>query len=576
MLMSMSSDVKADIILYNGKIVTVEDTLGIGEAVAIKDDRFIGVGSTREIKNFEGTNTEIMDLEGKTVTPGFIDGHAHMDREGLKFLYPSLSGAKSISDLLKIIEQEVKRRKPGEWIVTMPFGEYPFYFGTESPDFFSEKRFPNRYDLDRVSPENPVYIRGIWFYWRKTFPIVSIANSYALRLAGINGKTSPPYKGLEIVKDEKTGEPTGVFKERDQPATLEFSLMKVVPRFTHEDRVAGLKDSMRRYNAVGTTSIYEGHGISSETLRAYKELWEKDEMTVRCYLVLSPAWDAVPGGEIQEVLRDWAAYASGVGFGDYMLKVGGIWTSVGNPITDKIRRVERPYTGWAGFGVDQSLPPERGSLDDLIFAAANAGLRANAITFTAPELEGYLEALERTNEKIPIDKGRFVLQHLTYVSEAQQKRIKRLGIVPTMLPGIILVSGSEMVKGKSEDQSDQYIPLKSFLEKDVPFILGTDNKPINPLSPFWAAISRKDQKTGKTIGRKQKISREDALKAITIHGAYLTFEENIKGSIVPGKLADLVILSEDILSCPEHKIEEIKVLRTMVGGKFVYSEGMED
>jgi predicted amidohydrolase YtcJ len=381
---------------------------------------------------------------------------------------------------------------------------------------------------------------------------------------------------LEIVKDEKTGEPTGVFKEWDQPATLEFTLMKVVPRFTHEERVTGLKDSMRRYNAVGTTSIYEGHGISSETLRAYKALWEKDEMTVRCYLVLSPAWDAVPGGEIQEVLRDWAAYASGVGFGDYMLKVGGIWTSVGNPITDKIRRVERPYTGWAGFGVDQSLPPERGSLDDLIFATVSNGLRVNAITFTTDVLESYLEALERINEKIPISKRRFVLQHLTYVSGVQRKRIKKLGIVPTVIPGNILVSGSELVKGKRVDELDQYIPLKSFLEMDVPFILGTDNKPINPLIPFWAVISRKDQKTGETVGVKQKISREDALRALTINGAYLTFEEKVKGSIVPGKLADLVILSEDILSCPENKIEEIKVLRTMVGGKFVYSEGMED
>jgi predicted amidohydrolase YtcJ len=527
------------------------------------------------VKKFVGTNTEIMDLEGKTVTPGFIDGHAHMDREGLKFLYPSLSGAKSIGDLLKIIEQEVKKRKPGEWIVTMPFGEYPFYSGTESPDFFTEKRFPNRFDLDRVSPENPVYIRGIWFYWRKTFPIVSIANSYALRLAEINSETSPPYEGLEIVKDEKTGEPTGVFKEWDQPATMEFSLMKVVPRFTHEERVTGLRDSMRRYNAVGTTSIYEGHGISSETLRAYKSLWEEDEMTVRSYLVLSPAWDAVQGGEVQEVLRDWAAFASGVGFGDQMLKVGGLWTFVGNPITERIRRKERPYTGWAGFGVDQSLPPERGSLDDLIFAAVSTGLRVNAITFNTPELESYLDALERINEKIPIGNERFVLQHLTFVSEAQQKQIQRLGIVPTLLPGGISVSGSENVKGKSENESNQYIPLKSFLERGVPFILGTDNKPINPLSPFQAAISRKDKNTGETIGKKQKISREDALKAITINGAYLAFEEKIKGSIVSGKLADLVILSEDLLTCPENGIEKIKVMKTMLGGKFVHSSDKE-
>lgn len=571
--MIVSPGLKADIILHKGKIITVDKDFSIAEAVAIKDGKFIGVGTNKEIQELVGTKTELIDMGGETVVPGFIDGHAHMDREGLQFLYPSLAGRKSINDILKVVEEEVKKRKSGEWVVTMPIGDYPYFFGSSSPEYLAEKRFPDRRDLDKVSPKNPVYIRGAWYYWSKTFPIVSIANSLALEMAGINKDTVPLYKGLEIVKDENTGKPTGVFLEWDQPGTTEFSLMSVVPRFTHENRVDGLKKSMQRYNAAGTTSIYEGHGISSETYRAFKELWEKGDMTVRSYLVISPAWDAVPEAAIQDVLRDWATYAAGVGFGDHMLRVGGIWTSVGNPPTDAIRRKERPYTGWAGYGVDHSLPPERGSLYDLVMAAAKANLRANAIAVTTDEIDLHLDAFERVNEQIPITNRRFVLQHLGYVTESHQKKIKRLGVVTTVIPGSMLwMSGSEIVKGVSVEELNRFIPLKSFVEKGIPFVLCTDNKPLNPLHTFWAVVSRTDRVTGKVIVPRQKISREDALKAFTINGAYLTFEEGIKGSIEIGKLADLVVLSDDILTCPEQKIKEIEVLSTMVGGKIVYSK----
>ncbi|MBW1799115.1 MAG: amidohydrolase family protein [Deltaproteobacteria bacterium] len=465
----------------------------------------------------------------------------------------------------------MRKKKPGEWIVTMPIGDYPHYFGTEDPRYLTEKRFPDRWDLDKVSPDNPVYIRGIWYYWRESFPIVSIANSYALKLAGVTKNTKPPYEGLEIVKDPKTGEPTGVFLEWDQPGTVEFTLMNVVPRFTHEDRVTGLKKSMEKYNAVGTTSVYEGHGISSETFRAYKALWEKGEMTVRSYLVFSPAWDAVPGADIGEVLRDWTTFASGVGFGDSMLKMGGMWTSVGNPPTNALRRKSRPYTAWAGYGVDQILPPERGSLDDLVLAAVKAGIRTNAIVPAPAPLSRYLDILERINGQIPINGKRFVLQHTNYVTESQMESIKKLGVVPTMIPSSNLwKSGSEDVKGADMDKINTYFPFKSFREKEIPFVLCTDNNPIDPLHVFWTVVSRQDRVTGKVIVPEQKISREDALMALTINGAYLTFEEDIKGSLEVNKFADLAVLSDDLLTCPEQNIMDIKVLLTMVGGKMVH------
>jgi predicted amidohydrolase YtcJ len=573
-------DPAPETVLVNGKIVTVDNDFSIVEAVAIKDGKFVGVGTNQEIQKLAGPKTEVIDLEGKTVVPGFFDGHAHMDREGLKFVYPALTktghltdpAASSVEEIVKAVEREVKKKKPGEWVVTMPIGAYPYF--TEIPDSLARTGFPTRWDLDKVSPDNPVYIRYPWYYWRGKPPLVSVANSAALKLAGITRDTLPPHSGVQIAKDDKTGEPTGVFLEWGEEGSIEFSLLKVAPRFTQEMRTEALKLSMQKYNAVGTTSIYEGHSISSETLRAYRALWERGEMSVRSYLVISPAWDAAPEGNIEEVLRDWAAYAAGTGIGDDMLKLGGIWTSVGKSAVDSIRRKEAPYNAWAGYGADMVLPPERGTLYDLVLAAAKANLRANAKAAALPILDRYLDAFKRVNEQIPIADRRFALMHLRWVTESQQEKIKELGVVPTVIVHkMVGKRGSAATRGISPEKLETLVPLKSFVDKGIPFVLCTDNVPINPLHILQAAVERKDFVTGEVIAPNQRISREEALKGLTIYGAYLTFEEDIKGSIELGKLADLVVLSDDIMTSPEDKIEDAEVLLTMVGGKIVYKKG---
>lgn len=560
-------DPDPDLILVNGKIVTVDADFTIAEAVAVKDGRFVGVGTAGEIQALAGPETEVIDLDGRTVVPGFIDGHAHMDREGLKFLQPSLSQARSIDEVLDVIARQVAQTPPGEWIVTMPLGDYPYYSG--GPELMREGRYPNRQDLDRVAPDNPVYIRGPWFYWRSEPPIVSIANSRALELAGITAETEPPYPGIEIVRNPQTGEPTGVFLEDGPLGTMEFSLMKAAPRFTHAQRVAALRDSMRRYNAVGTTGVYEGHGISSVVLNAYRELWEQDAMTVRSTLVMSPAWDAAPDGKIDELLRDWSAYAAGNGIGDDMLKLNGIHAAVGRSAQLEIRSPERPYPGWAGYGTDQILPTERGSLYDLILASAKADLRPNAIT-VGPNIDRYLDVYERVNEEVPIADLRPVMIHVDFADEETLDRMKRLGVVPTILAGQLWKTGMAKTAGAGPEELETYIPLKRYVEKGIPFVLSTDNVPIDPLRALWAAVVRTDEATGTVITPGQKISREDALRALTINGAYLSFDENERGSIEPGKLADLAVLSEDVLAVPEDDIKDIKVLMTMVGGDIVY------
>jgi len=558
----------ADTVLINGNIVTVDAEFSIVQAIAITDGKFSAVGTNNDISDLAGPATDVIDLQGKTVVPGFIDGHAHMDREGLKHILPSMHGVRSIADVLDVIAEEVRNKEAGEWIVTMPIGDYP-YFASGSA-LLAEQRYPTRWDLDQVAPDNPVYIKGIWYYWSGKTPIVSIANSYALRLAGITKDSVPPHAGIDIGKDRVSGEPNGIFRETGAIGTVEYSLMQVAPRFSYAQRLAALKDSMRRYNAAGTTSVYEGHGISPVVIRAYKELREKDELTVRSHLVLSPTWDAAPDVAIDRVLDNWAAYA-GQGLGDDMLRISGIHTTVGDSPQDDIRKKASSNPGWAGYSVDSILHNDRASLYDLVYASAKTGLRVNAITHNAATLDEYLSALEKVNEDIPIRDLRFVLQHLSFVSDENLARLRKLGIISVVVPGTtIWKNGLRRTMDLTDAEASTYVPLKSFLEHGVPFVFATDNVPIEPMKTLWGAITRKDLTTGQIVVEDQIISRADALRAFTINGAYLSFEEDKKGSIEVGKFADLAVLSADLLTVPADEVHDIQVLQTMVGGITVF------
>lgn len=559
----------ADTIFVNGKILTVDEQFSIVEALAITDGKFSAVGKTNEINELAGPATEIIDLRGLTVVPGFIDGHAHMDREGLKHILPSMHGVRSIDDILDVIEKEVRNKKPGEWIVTMPIGDYPYF--SSGSDLLREQRYPTRWDLDRVAPENPVYIKGIWYYWSGRSPIVSIANSYALRLAGITKDTKPPHAGVDIGKDDKTGEPNGIFRETGAIGTIEYSLMRLAPRFSPGQRQAALKDSMRRYNAAGTTSVFEGHGLSPVVIRAYKKLWEDDEMTVRSHLVMSPTWDASPGVPLEKALASWAEYASGRGLGDDMLGISSIHVAVGDSVQDDIRKNDSSNPGWAGYSVDSILPTDRGSFQDLVYAAAKSDLRINVITYNEATLEEGLSALEEISKEMMISDRRFVFQHLSFVSEDHLKRLKALGIVPVIMPGTTLwKNGLKRTENLSDEDANTYVPLQSFVDQGIPFVFATDNVPIEPLKTMWGAITRKDMETGTVIASDQRLSRSDALRAFTINGAYLTFEEDKKGSIEVGKFADLAVLSADLMTVPADDIYDIQVLKTVVGGVTVF------
>ena len=554
---------KADIILHAGKVITVGNDNRIEQAVAVRGELLQAVGSDQDVLALAGPDTQVIDLRGRTVIPGIIDIHAHMDREGLKRIYPSLEGATSMPEILSLIKQQVDQKRPGEWVTTMPVGDPPNY--ADMPANLQEGRFPNRWDLDKVSPNNPVYIRGTWTPWNVP-PSVAIANSMALQLAGIDRNTQSPDSSVTIEHDD-LGEPTGILRDSERFPSLEFTLMKVVPRFTQEQRVAALKESMQLYNSVGTTGTYEGHGVAPEVMRAYKEVWDANEMTVRAHLVLSPEWKTVAGAAKE--MERWGHAASGQGFGDEMLRVSGYYLSHrGNKYTARARSAELPFTGWAGFAESYNSPAK---FHQLALLAAKHNLRVN--TIVARGLGEVLDIFQKVNREIPIGDKRWTIGHVVETSAEQLKVIRELGLIIETIPLTHLwLRGGQFVKDSG--RAGKAVAHKDYLDQGVRFGMGTDNKPYSPFPTIWAAVARQERTTNEVIGPTQCLTRMEALRAITMGGAYFSFEENRRGSLEMGKLADIVVLSGDYLDIPEDKIPDLDSVLTMVGGRVVHSSGL--
>lgn len=550
---------RADFIFHKGRVITVNASDSIQQAIAVTGNTISAVGSDNDVLALAGPETRFIDLQGRTLIPGIIDTHAHMDREGLKGLCPSLSGVGSISGILEVIKREVKGKKPGEWVVTMPIGDPPNF--SEIPGKLAEGRYPTRWELDQVSPNNPVYIRGIWTPWNVP-PSVSVANSRALDLAGIDRNTPHPDPSVTIEHDSR-GEPTGIIVDSNRFPTVEFNLLRVVPRFTHFQRVQALKESMHLYNMVGTTGVYEGHGIAPEVLNVYKDVWDTRDMTVRSHLVLSPTWKSLKNAE--DDMARWGYSASGTGFGDDMLRISGYFIqSNAVPYVARTRSAELPFTGWAGFAENYHSPSQ---FRQLVRLAARHNLRVNALV--SLNIDKALDLFEEVNSETPIDQKRWVWVHARQLNRQQLGRLKNLGFVLETIPLTELwLRGNRYLDN---------IPLaeiaachRTYLEDEIRFALGTDNKPYNPFATLWAAVARKERHTGTVLGPGQRLNRLEALRAFTIFGAYFSFDENRRGSLEPGKLADMAVLSADLLDMPEDEIPEVHSLLTMVDGKIVH------
>lgn len=553
----------ADLIFHNGKIITVDARFRIAQGVAISGGRFAAVGSDADVRRHAGAATRMIDLKGRTVVPGLVDGHAHADREGLKLVFPALGKVRSIADILHRIAELVRAAKPGEWIVTMPIGDPPTYF--DVPDILKEKRFPTRYELDEVAPDNPVYIRSIWGFWRHTKPLVSIANTRALELAGITRDTPAPLPSVSIEKGAD-GEPTGIFVEDTLMPVMELTLLRCAPGFTHQDRVRTLPEAMRAYHAFGTTSIFEEHGVSAELMRAYKEVHRAGGLTMRTALVASPDWASMPEGPFERIITGWFGWLSEPTLGDEFLRITGLFVNMDVEAENIVRSRAHPYTGWAGFHYHNALPRER--LKELLIACARNRIRVTSIR------RNMLELFDEVNRVVPIGDLRWVFGHISVLTQDEINRAADLGLaVSTHTNRYIYKEGHLLKQRLGAERENEISPLRSLVDAGVKLSLGTDNVPVSMFYPIWQAVARKSLYTGEVIAPEQKLSREQALRAATVDSAWLTFEEDKKGSIETGKFADLAVLSADPLTVEEDGLKDISSELTVVGGKIVWGNG---
>jgi hypothetical protein len=532
-----------DTILYNGKIVTVDGKFSIAEAVAIRGDKFVAVGGNNEVRRLAGAGTRSVDLRGRTVLPGLMDGHLHNAGGGPGV---DLSRVRSMDELLAVVAAGVKAGKPGDLVVS-------------NNDWheaqLKEKRLPHLRDLDRVAPDNPVVlVRGGHEF---------ILNTAAMRRWNITRETKSP-DGGEIGRDADGGLNGELVDNARRLVTL-----PPPPKLTQE----AVLEQLRILNASGITSIrIPGSFIFGsdpiETWNMLRDLKSKNQLPVRVnYLLRILDYSSVE--KVRETLAKWAIKPDE---GDEWLRIGGMKTGVDGGFEGGLMRdaYAEPYGKGGQFKGIRTVPQDKYTA--VVRELNRQGWRVATHAVGDAAVDQVLKAYAAADKDQSIKGKRWSIEHFFIARPDQFPRARSLDLVISAQDHLYL-AGPSLIQYWGRARAEQVTPVRTFLDQGFLVAGGTDS-PVIPYSPFWAMyhfISRETISDG-VYGPNQRISREEALRIFTINNAKLTFEESIKGSIEPGKLADLVVVSGDFLTMPEKQLENLKAMGTMVGGRFVYTD----
>jgi len=529
----------ADLIIRDAHIVTVDRKFSTARAAAIRDGKFIAVGSDAAVLGTKGPNTRVIDLDGKTVLPGFNDTHVHLSSGKDLETQVDLTDIHSIRQIQAAIAARAAKSKPGEWIVgTRGWWEYQL----------AEGRLPTRADLDAAAPDNPVSIPG---------PHYAIVNSLALKLAGVTRDTPDP-QGGQIYKDT-TGEPTGLLMDNAGRFVRKF-----MPQPSESQKLAGMKRVLALANSHGLTSAGDPSGSIADAAM-YRRLRDAGQLTVR----IDFAYNIDPAEALDQAEAELKALPKPGTDGDGMFRADEIGET-GLDGAELTALLERDYPGKPGYRGLQKVPTDQFKSFAALVAKYGYRLRPHAVGDAA--IDEALDAFEFANSQTPIVKRRWMIDHAFLLGPQHYDRVKRLGLIINSQYMHNYQLGALILKAWKRPLADRSEPYAEWLRNGVMFAGGSDG-PISyhaePLLEIYGEVTRGTGWGGR-LGPDQGIGREQAIRSVTINGAYTTFEEGVKGSIEPGKYADFVVLSGDILKVPAEKIRDLKVLATVLGGRTVY------
>jgi len=505
----------------------------------------VGVGTTNEIKELAGNDTKVIDLHGKTVTPGFVESHCHPSMAGPRLLFEvNAGGTTTILEIIDRIRQKARQLPQEKWLRAWGYNDRRL----------KEKRHPTRSDLDKATTEYPVFLARLDGH-------MGVVNSKALKLAQIT-KDTPDPEGGKIDRDPETGEPTGLLRE-----TAQALAKNIIPPYTIEEMKEGLVTACNQLASWGITSFGDA-AVVRDSMVAYQELLAENRLPLRVAMMIV----GLPMLEFPPYLNELKVLGIKAGFGNDRLRILGTKFMIDGSMSGYTAALYEPYSNEpTEYGIIVQSPEE---LTRGIVEAHKAGLRPLTHAIGDRAIDIVLDAIEKALTETPAADHRMRIEHCTLPTDEAIDRMKRLGVIPSSSVGFIYELAPAHLLCIGPERAKQYFPHKTYLEKGILSVGNSDwfVTSANIAQQLYGVVTRKGY-SGEVIGPEQAISVMDALRLYTINGAYASFEEKIKGSIERGKLADMVVLDRDILTIPEEEIKDIKVEMTIVGGEIVYQRG---
>ena len=529
-----SSSVEPEIVVHNARVFTIDPALPRAEAFAIKNGRFVAVGQSADVRNLATARTRVIDAAQATITPGFIDTHCHVS--GVNELYSVNANVRRVRELLGNLRQKADKTPAGQWVTAVMFDD-------------TKLDVPlTRQHLDEVSKEHPIAVnhRGGHTSWY---------NTKAFDLAGITKTTPDPDHG-RFFRDDK-GELTGRVAELARGVFANVGTREV---FTSEQQRERGRNGMRHISelltAAGLTSVHDA-GADRDRILAYEDARANGELRHRaCFLVRG-----------NSTFAGFKAAGIYYGFGDEWIRVGGVKYGADGSASERTMRMSTPYVGTNDYGI---LTMTQQEIDEAVEDAHRHNFRVAIHANGDVTIDMVLQAYEKVLAKYPRPDTRFRIEHCSLVNPDLLRRIKAIGAIPTPFWTYAHYHG-EKWKEYGAEKMQWMFAHKSFLETGIPVPGASDYGPgpFEPLMAIQSMVTRKDF-NGNVWGARQRVTVDEALTIATINGAYASHEEHVKGSITAGKLADFVMLEKDPHEVDPDTIKEIKIVRTVVGGKTVY------